>query len=119
MQGLKKLLMVGSLTLLASPLFAAPSNMTTHNKTSHESNAYIGGFPSPYPVAAHKDRSISWSLVKVACFFKTECSAEVFMETETKQTVSICIMTMNTITGLITPLSLDTDTYHLIVNGPG
>lgn len=119
MQGLKKLLMVGSLTLLASPLFAAPSSMTTHNKTSHQSNAYISGFPSPYPVEAHKDRSISWTLVKAACFFKTQCSAEVFMETETSKKVSIGKMTMNTSTGAIDPMVLDTDKYHLEVNGPG
>ncbi len=119
---IKKILVAGLSTIACSAVFAAPSSLTTHNQTSHESNAYIAGHASPYPVAAKSDRSISWTMVRLACFGHTSnnvCAAEVFMETETSNKVSIGHIGMNLSTGEISPSVLDTDKYHLEVNGPG
>lgn len=123
MQLLKKLLTVSATTLLMGSAIAAPGSMVTHNDTGHESNAYIAGMPSIYPVKAHDSRSISWYLVRLACWGHTDndnnCSAEVFMETETNNKVSIGKMSMNLDTGTISPSSLDANGYHLQVEGPG
>ncbi len=123
MQLLKKLLAVSATTLFIGSAIAAPSSMTTHNQTSHQSNAYIAGSPSIYPVDAGKTKSISWYLVRLACWGHTDkdnnCDAEVFMETETNHKVSIGKMSMNLTTGDINPLGLDAHGYHLVVNGPG
>jgi hypothetical protein len=119
MRILKTILLTGLSTLCFSQAFATPLSMTTHNKTNVDSNAYIGGIPSIYPAKANSDRTISWSLVRLACFGHGDpCKAEVFMETNTSNPVSIGFMSMNLKTGDITPKKSGKNGYCVTVNGP-
>lgn len=101
---------------------AAPSYLTTHNKTDVESNAYIAGIPSIYPTAAHASRNVAWNLVRIACFGHSKdnkCSAVIKMATDTSNPIVLGSVSMDLTTGDITPKVLSSQGYTITVNAPG
>ncbi len=118
---MKKGLMAVALTLGASLAFAAPDSLITHNQTSVASNAYIGGkVPSPHPTQAHSNGSVSWFLVKMACFPFTKngiCPAMIKMDTNSDSPVELGMVFLNVNTGEITPKTLSANGYTMTVNG--
>ena len=112
-----------ALSLSAAAALAVPTYLTTHNKTSLESNAYVAGtIPSPYPTPANSTRQIYWNMVKMACFGHTSngrCSALIKMATNTSSPIDIGYVSMELETGDITPKVLSAKGFTLTVNGPG
>lgn len=111
------------LSLTAAGALAVPSNLTTHNNTDVESNAFIAGtIPSPYPTLAHSTRQVPWNMVRFACYGNTtngKCSALIKMATNTANPIDIGYVMMELDTGNITPKTLSAKGYTLTVNGPG
>ncbi len=119
---LKKTLSI-ALFGLASVAFAAPKQLITHNHTNVESNAYINGtIASQHPTKANSDNKVFWASVKLACYghiVNNQCQALVKMETDTNTPVDLGMLTVNLITGDISPKYIAANGYHLEVNGPG
>jgi hypothetical protein len=113
---------MGGLTLVASA-FAAPKQLITHNYTDVESNAYINGtIASQHPTKSHSDNKVFWPSVKLACYGHVSnnlCSALIRMETDTPNAVDLGWVSMNLLTGDISPKELRNNGYKLVVNGPG
>ena len=105
--------------VLAGP----PSVLTTLNKTSVKSNAYIDGVvPSLYPTLANSNRSVSWIAVTLACQGHIKdniCRAIVRMNVDSDNPVDLGELTLNMKTGEILPQSLTNNGYHLEVVGNG
>src|SRR5258708_982475 len=118
---LKKVL-IASLTLIASTAFAAPKELTTHNQTTLESNAYIAGtIASQHPVKAGTSRRVMWTQVRMACYghvVNGKCPALVKMGTNTPTPVDIGYLELDLNTGMITPSQISGNGYTLTVNGP-
>lgn len=108
---------------LASAAFAAPKQLITHNHTNVESNAYINGtIASQHPTKANSDNKVFWASVKLACYghiVNNECQALVKMATDTATPVDLGMLTVNLVSGDISPKYLAANGYHLEVNGPG
>lgn len=122
MRHLKTIVFAGLCSLLINQAYATPDYLVTHNKTDVESNAYIAGIASVYPVKPNSERSISWYLVRLACWGHATndiCEAEIFMDTKSKKPVSVGIMKMNLKTGEITPKQSSKNGYCATVSGPG
>lgn len=102
---------------------AAPKQLITHNYTDVESNAFVAGtIPSQHPTRAHSEGRVYWTAVKMACFGHTvdgKCEAVIKMATNTPSPITLGTVTLDLITGLITPLQLSANGYTMIVNGPG
>ena len=112
------------LSLLASTALAAgPKYLVTHNNTNVESNAYIdGSIPSQKPTPANKTEKVHWSIVQMACIghaTNNKCSAYVYMGTNTASPVLLGMVTLDLVSGLITPSQVSGNGYTLTVNGPG
>lgn len=109
--------------LVATSAFAAPDYLITHNKTNVESNAYVGGVPSPHPTHANSDGKVAWLAVQLACFKNTDskqqCKAMIKMATNTSNPVELGVVSVNLQTGDINPKQLSKNGYTLTVNGPG
>ena len=111
-----------TLSLSAVVAFASPANLTTHNLTNEESNAFIAGVPSPYPTAAHSKRQVLWNLVRIACYGHTtgnKCSAVVKMATNTANPIIVGTLSMDLVTGDITPKVVSAKGYTITINGLG
>ncbi|MBA2649987.1 MAG: hypothetical protein H0U75_10425 [Legionella sp.] len=111
-----------TLCLSATTVLANPAFLVTHNRTSQESNAYVAGAPSPYPSKANMDNKVDWNLVKFVCWghlVNNQCKAEIKMATNTASPISIGTVSMDIITGYITPSQLSANGYTVTVNGPG
>ncbi len=112
------------LSLSAATTFAAPEYLITHNYTSEESNAYIGGVvASPYPTAANITQKVYWNLVKLACYGYTspdkKCTALIKMATNTPNPINVGTLTLDLNSGDITPKELINNGYHMVINGLG
>lgn len=105
--------------VLATP----PKQLITHNTTDLESNAYIAGIiPSQYPTKPHSDTSVSWPMVKMACFGHVtngKCWAIVKMDTNTSNPFELGKVSIDMETGMITPAQLTANGYTLTVVGLG
>lgn len=123
MNRLQSLLIALTIGATATTALASPITLVTHNTTDVESNAYIAGtIKSNHPSKAHSDNSVSWVSIKMACFGHTvngNCPAMIKMGTNTPNPVDIGMVTMNLVTGEITPKEIRANGYALIVNGPG
>lgn len=124
MKSMLKSLTAITLCLSAAAVFAAPDYIITHNETDVASNAYVAGtIPSPYPTPAHSSRQVYWNMVRLACYGYTtadnKCSALIKMATETNEPIELGYVTMDLVTGEITPKQLSNNGYTLTVNGPG
>ena len=116
-----------TLSLSAFTAFAMPTYLTTHNNTNEESNAFVVGAggkqtPSPYPTAAHATRQVYWTAVRMACFGHTtdnKCSAVIKMATNTASPIELGTLSMDLVTGDITPKVLNAKGYTVTINGPG
>lgn len=111
-----------TLCLSAATAFASPVYLTTHNYTNEESNAFIAGTPSPYPTKANSTRQIYWNMVRIACYGHTtngKCSAVVKMATDTAEPIVLGTVSMELVSGDITPKVVSGNGYTLTVNGPG
>jgi len=111
-----------TLSLSAVVAFASPVNLTTHNLTNEESNAFIAGAPSPYPTPAHSKRQVLWNLVRIACHGHTtgnKCSAVVKMATNTANPIVVGTLSMDLVTGDISPKEISAKGYTITVNGLG
>lgn len=110
-----------TLGLAAGVTIAAPSKLITHNLTDVESNAFIAGaIPSPIPTKANTTNSVSWFIVKMACYGHTvdnKCPAMIKMATDTANPVELGMVYMDMDTGEITPAKLSANGYTLTVNG--
>ena len=108
---------------LSLNLYAAPKQLITHNKTSVESNAFIdGSIPSVYPSKANNDNRVFWASVKLACYGRISnniCHALIKMKTDTAEPVELGWVSMNLVTGEISPSFLSANGFHLQVNSPG
>ncbi|KTD65745.1 hypothetical protein [Legionella spiritensis] len=122
MNGILKGFAVITLGLSATMSFAGPSYLVTHNDTSVESKAYVAGIiPAPTPAAPNKTTSISWIVVKMACYGHTtnnKCPALIKMATNTAHPVELGTVEMDLDSGDITPKKLSANGYTLTVNGP-
>ncbi|NDH08248.1 MAG: hypothetical protein EBY16_01280 [Gammaproteobacteria bacterium] len=121
----KRKLMLGffsSMSLVASA-FAAPKQLITHNYTDVESNAFINGvIGSQHPTKAHSDNKVFWPSVKLACYGHVSnnlCSALIKMKTDTDNPIDLAWVSVNLLTGEITPNEVSNNGYKLVVNGPG
>jgi hypothetical protein len=116
------LAVIGAISFISSS-FAAPKQLVTHNLTSVESNGFIDGvIPSQHPTKAHSENRVFWASVKLACYGRVvnnSCKALIKMGTDTPNPVDLGWLSLNLITGEITPTSLSGNGYHLEVNGPG
>lgn len=123
MKRLQNLVIAATLSITATTVLASPILLITHNTTDVESEAYIDGkIKSNHPSKAHSDNNVSWVSVKMACFGHTvngNCPALIKMATNTANPVDIGMVTMNLVTGDITPKQISGNGYTLIVNGPG
>lgn len=110
-----------ALSLSAVAAFAAPAFLTTYNNTNEESNAFVAGtIPSPHPTAPHSTRQVSWTLVKIACYghsTNNKCTALIKMATNTANPIPVGTVTMDLLTGDITPKTLSANGYTITVNG--
>jgi hypothetical protein len=111
------------LSLYLGSAWAAPATLVTHNHTDVESNAYIDGtIPSLYPTKAHGESKVIWNAVRLACHGHTkenQCMALIKMSPNTPESVDIGFVTLNLLSGEITPKELVANGYRVIVNGPG
>lgn len=116
----KKWMVVG--LMMSQSVWAAPSVLITHNTTDVESNAYIDGtIPSLYPTKPHSDSRVIWNVVRLACHGHTQnnqCLALIRMAPNTPDALDVGYVSLNLITGEITPKELVANGYHLVVNGP-
>lgn len=124
MNHLLKSLTIAALGLITATAIAAPpKQLITHNSTDVESNAFIAGsIPSQHPTKAHSDNKVIWAVVKMACFghiVNGKCSALIRMATNTANPVDIGEVSMDLISGDITPKTMSANGYTLTVNGPG
>ncbi|MBI2786539.1 MAG: hypothetical protein HYX60_09670 [Legionella longbeachae] len=108
-----------AITAFASP----PTHLITHNNTTEESNAFISGVPSIYPTAPISTNKVFWNLVRIACRQSqprpdNKCEAVIKMAPYTEKQ-EIGKVTLDLLTGNITPKSLSKNGYTLIVNGLG
>lgn len=122
MNCLKKILLGSALTVLASSAFASPSNLTTVNNTNHgKVYAKIGFYTSPEPVLPHQTRNRDWLSVQGLCGINgmpNKCNAEIIVENDsTHIKESLGNMTMDVHTGEITPGTLSSAHYNLVVDG--
>lgn len=120
-----KYLIVATLGLHMTQVFAVPRQLITHNDTNVESNAYVAGtIPSRFPSKPHSVTSVAWTEVRMACFGHTvnnKCSAVVRMETGKEDgghPIDLGTVTVDLNTGMITPSRLSAHGYTLVVNGP-
>lgn len=104
----------------------APMYMVTHNQTDVQSNAFIDGtIDSGHPTQPRSDKKVLWSLVHIVCLGHIDsnnaCKALVKVATNTRDPITLGTMSMNVLTGDITPKQLTdkSDRYLLTVNGPG
>ncbi len=121
-------LMIRSMSVLAMSaiscaLWAAPTYLFTHNRTEYESNAFIDGtIPSVHPTKANADSKVYWNMVKLACHGHTinnECSALIKIATDTPAPIDIGYVSLNLLTGEITPKQLSANGFTITINGPG
>ena len=112
-----------TLSLSSIVVFAIPpAHLITHNKTEHESNAYIENAPSPYPTRAGKTNKVLWNLVRMACYGHTKgnkCSAVIKMASNTKHPIVLGTVTMDLDSGDITPKILSANGYTATVTSLG
>lgn len=110
-----------TLGLGVTAAFASPAYLITHNKTNEESNAYIDGtIASPYPTAANSTRQIYWNLVRMACYGHStgnKCSAVIKMASNTTNPITLGTVTMDLVSGDITPKTLTSNGYTITVVG--
>ena len=113
---------VSGLTLIGAAI-AAPKQLVTHNYTDVESNAFINGvIGSQHPTKAHSDNKVFWPSVKLACYGHVTnnlCTALIKMETDTDNPIDLAWVTVDLLTGEITPNEVSNNGYKLVVNGPG
>ena len=118
-----RLSIILSSALISGAVFAAPQYLITHNRTNVESDAYVDGIiPSGHPTKANSDGKVMWGLVKFVCFghiVNNTCSALIKMETHTSHPVELGKVSMNLLTGDISPKSLVANGYAMTVNNPG
>ncbi len=102
---------------------AAPKQLITHNHTNVESNAFINGtIASRHPTKAYSDNKVFWASVKLACYghiTNNQCQALVKMASDTATPIDLGWLTVDLVTGDITPKYVAGNGYHLIVDGPG
>lgn len=114
--------LLGAISFISSS-FAAPKQLVTHNLTSVESNAFIDGvIASQHPTKAHSDNRVFWASVKLACYGRivnNSCKALIKMKTDTAEPVELGWVSMNLVTGEISPSFLSANGFHLQVNSPG
>ncbi len=112
-----------ALSLFAATALAAPKHLITHNNTDLESNAFVAGtIPSQYPTKAHSEGRVFWTAVRLACFGHSvngKCTALIKMATNTPNPITVGTLTMDLVSGEITPLQLSANGYTITVNGPG
>jgi len=112
-----------ALSLSAATALAAPDFLTTFNNTDLESNAFVAGtIPSPYPTAAHSSRKVYWNMVRIACYGHTtngKCSALIKMATNTANPIEVGSLSMDLMTGDITPKTLTANGFTVTVTGVG
>jgi hypothetical protein len=117
-----------SLVLILSSFqgFASPKQLITHNQTDLESNAYVAGtIPSRYPTRAYSDNRVNWLEVRMACFghiTNNKCPALIRIGTGPNDggtPMDLGFVTMDLVTGSITPNELHAYGYTFTVNGPG
>lgn len=122
MNRLLKHLSIVALSTIAATALAAPKQLITHNTTDLESNAFVAGtIPSQHPTRPHSDGRVFWTAVKLACFGHIEngkCSALIKMATNTPNPITVGTLTMDILTGDITPKQLSSNGYTITVNGP-
>ena len=112
------------LSLLSSAVLAAPPKyLVTHNNTNVESNAFIDGtIPSQKPTPANKTAQVHWSIVQMACIghsTNNQCSAYIYMRSNTPAPVLIGMVTLDLLTGQISPSQISGNGYTMTVNGHG
>jgi hypothetical protein len=112
-----------TLSLIAAASFAAPKQLVTHNQTDYESNAFVAGtIPSQHPTKAHSDGKVFWAAVRVACIghvVNGKCPALIRVATNTDNPIDLGSVELNLDTGEITPSTLHSNGFTMIVNGPG
>lgn len=122
MRSILKSLTTVALGLTTTVALAIPTHLITHNRTSVESNAYIGGVvPSPRPTPPHSDRSVNWAVVLISCSghtVGTKCSATIKMAPNSPDPITIGTVTVDLKSGDITPKQISANGYTLTVNGP-
>ncbi|MBX9704373.1 MAG: hypothetical protein K2X39_09500 [Silvanigrellaceae bacterium] len=119
-----KSLSVAALCVTTVSAFAIPPRaFITNNTTGVESNAFIDGtIPSAHPTHPYASNAVSWVAVRMMCFNhapNNNCTAVVKMETNTAEPKVIGQVTMNLVTGDITPKMITGNGYSLVVDGPG
>jgi hypothetical protein len=122
MNYLKKIFLGSTLAVLASSAFASPENLTTVNNSEHgKVYAKIGFYTSPEPVLPHQTRNRDWRSVQGLCGINgmpNQCSAEIIIENDkTHKRESLGSMSMDVSTGEISPGSLSSKHYNLVVTG--
>lgn len=114
---------LGAIGLISSALAAAPKLLITHNYTHVESNAFIDGvIASQHPTKAQSENKVFWASVKLACYGRVvnnTCKALIKMKTDTAEPIDLDWVSVNLLTGDITPKFLSKNGYRLEVNGPG
>ena len=121
---MKQFMTAAVLSLAAfSALAVPPKQLITHNTTDFESNAFVDNLvPSRHPTKAHSDGKIFWTAVKLACFGHTvngQCSATIYMGTNTPTPVPVGSVIVNLETGDINPKQVSGNGFTITVNGPG
>lgn len=122
-----KLFVVGICLIFGinSVFAAAPKRFTTRNYTPYQSNAKVINSWSPFPTPAGSEsspseKSVPWVGLKLLCGFSaTECTAEIWMKTDTDSPVFVGDGTMDLSTGDITPKELTNNGFTLTTPGPG
>jgi len=114
---------LGAIGLISSAFAAAPKQLITHNYTHVESNAFIENvIASQHPTKAQSDNRVFWASVKLACYGRVvnnTCKALIKMKTDTAEPIDLGWVSVNLLTGDITPKFLSENGYRLEVNGPG
>ena len=123
MNQLMKTTVAITLGLATAIAMAAPRQLTTHNNTDVESNAYVAGtIPSQHPTRAHGETRVMWTSVKMACFGHTvnnKCWATIKMATNTPNPIELGRVTIDIDTGEITPAQVTGNGYTITTMGPG
>jgi hypothetical protein len=114
-----------SLGLLSPVVSALPGKFVTKNFTPFESNVKVINFWSTFPTPAGSvnnptERSVPWIGLKLLCGFTAkQCSADLYMKTDTPNPVFIGRGTLDMTTGEIEPKEMNNNGFIVRVVGPG